>query len=133
MPRSTFPLQPVQQVREAERDQYRRQLQITRRCEAESQAAAQQIEYQLQQLERTLRAALTPGVLEIGELQWLKKCQQNLRLRLDECRQQCANLSTESQRQQQALKLADRQVRVMERLAERHQQRQIARHSVYRC
>ncbi len=130
MPRSPFPLQPVQQVREAERDQHRRQLQVTRRCEAAFEAAAHQIEHQLQQLERTLRDALTPGVLEIGELQWLKKHQHNLRLRLHECRQQCANLRTESQQQQQALKLADRQVRVMERLAERYQQRQVARHPV---
>lgn len=129
MPRPHFPLQSVQQLREAERDQHRRQLQAARRGEAESQAAVEQLQDQLDQLAHHLRDAVTPGVLEIGELQLLKERQQSLRNQLDQSRQQREARRAESERRRLALTHADREVRLLERLAERYQQRHAARNT----
>lgn len=129
MPPTHFPLQSVQQLREAERDRHRRQLEAARCGEAESRAAVEQIQDQLDQLAQTLRNAVHPGVLEIGELQLLKERQQTLRKQLDQSRQQREDRRAESERRRLALTQADRQVRVLERLAERYQQRRAARNT----
>jgi flagellar export protein FliJ len=127
MPKPNFPLHPVQQLRQAERDQHRQQLLAVRASEAASQAAVAHLRQRLEQLHDCLRGAVTPGVLEIADLRALKSQQQALRDQLRERQRRREELSAQSEQQRAALAQADREVRVLERLAERYQLRSTPR------
>jgi hypothetical protein len=127
MPKPNFSLHPVQQLRQAERDQRRQQLLAVRESEAASQAAVANLRLRLEQLHDCLRGAVTPGVLEIADLRALKSQQQALRDQLRERQRRREELSAQSEQQRAALALADREVRVLERLAERYQLRSTTR------
>ena len=123
MNRTTFPLLALQQLREAQRDEHRRQLQAVRVSEAATQVAIEDLRLCLEQLRDRLRGATTPGVLEIDDLLQLKRQQQALRDQLRQRQRCCEELRVQTEQQHAALAAADREVRLLERLAQRYQQR----------
>jgi flagellar export protein FliJ len=120
MSRYKFRLEAVLKVRGARRDQSRASLSEAFRAEqvlAENRAAVDQEQATLRDIQR---AAATEPYLDVNRLLEAQQYDLVLRARQKELAQQEALLAIETERRRLALVEAERDVRVMELLNERH-------------
>lgn len=120
MPRYKFRLEAVERVRAARRDQSSGALADAFRAEqvlAENRAALATEQAQLRELQR---AAAVERYLDVNRLLEAQQYELVLRARQQELARQEALLSIETERRRLALVEAEREVRVLELLDERH-------------
>jgi flagellar export protein FliJ len=121
MARYAFRLKPLQKVREARRDELRVSLAEAFRAEqilAENKA---EIEFELEGLRALQRTATSSKYLDVNQLLEAQRYELLLKARGQELTKQAILLSAETERRRQHLVEADREVRVLEMLDERHQ------------
>jgi flagellar export protein FliJ len=121
MARYAFRLKPLQKVREARRDEMRVALAEAFRAEqilAENKA---EIEVELGRLRVLQRTATAGKYLDVNQLLEAQRYELLLKARSQELAKQAILLSAETERRRQHLVEADREVRVLEMLDERHQ------------
>jgi flagellar protein FliJ len=122
---SNFPLQSVLQLRETHRDQCRQQWQDARSREAAAEQVLTGLQTQLDQTLDRLSCAVAPGTLNVEELLAFKTLELSLRQQLKDSQQDRQQTAEDTERHRSEFTEADRQVRVLQRLAERqHQQHQ---------
>src|SRR3954471_2889171 len=122
MARYAFRLKPLQKVREARRDEMRVALAEAFRAEqilAENKA---EIEVELGRLRVLQRTATAGKYLDVNQLLEAQRYELLLKARSQEMQKQAILLAAESERRRQLLVESDREVHVLERLDERHQQ-----------
>src|SRR5687768_13955120 len=122
MAKYRFRLSAVQKVREARRDRERAALAEAFRAEevlADRTSALSAEAAELQSLQRSARAE---PVLDVNRLLEAQRYELVLKARAADLAQQQAMLGVETERRRQQLIEADRDVRVLERLDERHRQ-----------
>ena len=120
MAKYQFRLETLQKVREARRDQQRAALAEAFRAEqvlADHQAALAAEDVELRELQR---AAAVGPIVDVNRLLEAQRYELVLKARGQELAGQQAVLATESERRRQALVEADRDVRALELLDERH-------------
>jgi flagellar FliJ protein len=121
MPRYRFRLETLQKVREAKRDEDRMSLAEAFRAEqvlAESQA---ELAAEVEALREWRRAAVTSPYTNVNQLLETQRYELLLKTQSQELAKQAMLLAAESERRRQLLVESDREVRVLERLDERHQ------------
>jgi flagellar protein FliJ len=120
MARYKFRLETLQKVREAHRDQQRSALAEAFRAEqvlAENRAQLAAEENELRQLKRS---ATDERYLDVNRLLEAQRYELLLRAQVQELEKQAVLLAAETERRRQVLVEADREVRVLELLDERH-------------
>jgi len=122
MPTPGFSMNAVLRSREVHRDQCRQQWAEARGVETAAESSLADLQERLQRVRNRLREAVAPGTLNVQELSALKALERSLREQLLDCQQRCRQAADHSDHQQTALADADRQVRVLKRLADRQQQ-----------
>jgi flagellar FliJ protein len=122
MAKYKFRLATLQKVRDARRDRDRAALAEAFRAEqvlADRNAALSSEAAELQTLQRSV---LTSTVLDVNRLLEAQRYELVLKARSADLAQQQTMLAVETERRRQQLIEADREVRVLERLDERHRQ-----------
>ena len=124
-----FRLATLLQLRTSERDACRSEL--ARAIAARTQLEQQEAELvgQLQQLQNETRASSAPGALNVDKLLSVHRYLLLQRLELQQLRQRAQQVDAEIERRRQRLVVADRELRIVEKLREKHQQ-QVARHDL---
>jgi flagellar FliJ protein len=120
MAKYKFRLETLQKVREAHRDQQRSALAEAFRAEhvlAENRAELAAEENELRQLKRS---ATDAKYLDVNRLLEAQRYELLLRAQAQELEKQAVLLAAETERRRQVLVEADREVRVLELLDERH-------------
>ena len=120
MAKYTFRLNTLQKVREIHRDQQRSSLAEAFRAEhvlAESRADLALEEQQLRELQRSETSG---QYLDVNRLLEAQRYELLLKAQSQELAKQAVLLAAESERRRQMLVEADREVRVLEKLDERH-------------
>jgi flagellar FliJ protein len=123
MAKFKFRLESLWKLREAERDERRAQLGEATRAR---QVLAEQLDEktaELEQLRTRYGDAAAPGRVEIDRLLHAQRFEVVVRGELDGLRQQTRMLDEEIERRRLALVEADRQLRVLEKLKEKQQER----------
>src|SRR4051812_8679973 len=121
MAKYRFRLETLQKVREARRDEDRMSLADAFRAEqvlADSQA---ELAEEAEALRGWRRAALTGPYTDVNQLLETQRYELLLKAQSQELAKQAMLLAAESERRRQILVESDREVRVLERLDERHQ------------
>jgi flagellar protein FliJ len=121
MAKYKFRLETLQRVREARRDEQRQSLAEAFRAEqilAESRA---ELVVETEQLRELQRAAVNGKYLNVNQLLEAQRYELLLKVRNQELTKQAIMLAAESERRRQLLVEADREVRVLEMLDDRHQ------------
>src|SRR4051812_38751106 len=122
MAKYRFRLETLQKVRQARRDQQRASLAEAYRAErilAENRAQLAAEKHALRELRRS---AATGQYLDVNRLLEAQRYELLLKAQEQELAKQAVLLAAESERRRQALVEADREVRVLEMLDERHRQ-----------
>lgn len=120
MAKYKFRLETLQRVREARRDEQRQSLAEAFRAEqilAESRA---ELVVETEQLRELQRAAVNGKYLNVNQLLEAQRYELLLKVRSQELTKQAIMLAAESERRRQLLVEADREVRVLEMLDDRH-------------
>jgi flagellar protein FliJ len=120
MAKYTFRLETLQKVREAHRDQQRASLAEAFRAEqvlAENRAELVAEEHELRELQRS---ATDGKYLDVNRLLEAQRYELLLKAQSQELAKQAILLSAETERRRHTLVEADREVRVLELLDERH-------------
>ena len=115
----TSQLHTLLKLRRAVRDERRTELSGVRATEAAVQAAAAQTVALLADLQESTRRCVAPGATDVRELCEHRSYGQVLRARLAELRQRQEELQHHAAELQQALTIADREMRILEKLQER--------------
>jgi flagellar FliJ protein len=120
MPKYKFRLETLQKIREAHRDQQRASLAEAFRAEqvlAENRAQLVAEERELRELQRS---ATDAKYLDVNRLLEAQRYELLLKAQSQELAKQAILLAAETERRRQTLVEADREVRVLELLDERH-------------
>jgi len=120
MARFKFRLDSLLRLREATRDQRRRHLGEALSAEAILRQRRLALEKNIDLARGEARQATAPGPLNVDELLSAQRYELTLRGQLALLEQQASQLETEIAARRQALVEADREVRVLEKLRERH-------------
>jgi len=115
----TFRLQTLWKLRVAEREERQLRLAEAQKADDILRAQAAEVEGELGDAERTIRAASQPGAIEVDRLLNTQRYELVLAARLETLRRQRGQLAVEIERRRQALVEADRQVKVLEKLRDK--------------
>jgi flagellar FliJ protein len=118
-----FRLSPVLQVREAARDERRTALGEAYRADELLRQRLEAVEAELQRLRGLAREAARPGPVDVDRLVEAQRYALRLRSAQAQILRQREELAAEIQRRRQALLVADREVRVLEKLRQRQADR----------
>jgi flagellar protein FliJ len=124
MPHRPFRLTTLLRLRETLRDQRRVELAESRRADDELRSRLVRLSSQQRRIESQRRAAAGPGELSIEDLLAADRYAAALRAEEVEVREQRQTLAAEIERRRSALLEADRDMKVLEKLRERHQEQQ---------
>jgi flagellar FliJ protein len=122
MAKYKFRLATLQKVREAHRDRERAALAEAFRAEQVLADRRKELAAETEELQNLQRSAVAGPLLDVNRLIEAQRYELVLKARSAELAQQQAMLAVETERRRQQLIEADREVRVMERLEERHHQ-----------
>jgi flagellar FliJ protein len=122
MAKYKFRLATLQKVREAQRDRERAALAEAFRAEQVLADRRKALTAEAEELQNLQRSAVAGPVLDANRLLEAQRYELVLNARSAELAQQQAMLAVETERRRQQLIEADREVRVLERLDERHHQ-----------
>lgn len=122
MAKYKFRLATLQKVREAKRDQQRQALAEAFRAEQVLSEARAEITAEEIELREMQHAAVQSKYLDVNRLLEAQRYELLLKARAMELAKQATLLSAETERRRQLLIEADRDVRVLEKLDERHRQ-----------
>jgi len=122
MAKYTFRLNTLQKVREAHRDQQRASLAEAFRAEQVLEESRAQLILEEQELRRLQRSATEGQYLDVNRLIEAQRYELLLKAQSEELAKQAKLLEAETERRRQTLVEADREVRVLELLDERHRQ-----------
>jgi flagellar FliJ protein len=122
MAKYTFRLNTVQKVREAHRDQQRASLAEAFRAEQVLAGNRAQLVVEEQELRELQRSASQGQYLDVNRLLEAQRYELLLKAQSQELAKQAMLLAAETERRRQMLVEADRDVRVLELLDERHRQ-----------
>jgi flagellar FliJ protein len=117
-----FRLATLQKVREAHRDRERAALAEAFRAEQVLADRRKELTAEAEELQNLQRSAVAGPLLNVNRLLEAQRYELVLKARSAELAQQQAMLAVETERRRQQLIEADREVRVLERLDERHHQ-----------
>jgi flagellar protein FliJ len=120
MAKYKFRLATLQKVREATRDQQRASLAEAFRAEQVLAENRAQLVVEEQELRALQRSATDGRYLDVNRLLEAQRYELLLKAQSQELAKQALLLAAETERRRQALVEADREVRVLERLDERH-------------
>lgn len=122
MAKYKFRLETLQKVREARRDEYRASLAESFRAEqilAESRA---EVAAEAEAMRVAQREAVAEHYLDVNKLLEAQRYELLLKARGEELAKQAVLVAAESERRRQILVESDREVRVLEKLDERHRE-----------
>jgi flagellar protein FliJ len=122
MAKYKFRLKTLQKVREARRDEHRASLAESFRAEhilAESRA---EVATETEAMRALQRAATAERYLDVNKLLEAQRYELLLKARSEELAKQAVLVAAESERRRQILVESDREVRVLEKLDERHRE-----------
>ena len=122
MAKYKFRLKTLQKVREARRDEHRASLAESFRAEqilAESRA---EVAVETEAMRALQRAATAERYLDVNKLLEAQRYELLLKARSEELAKQAVLVAAESERRRQILVESDREVRVLEKLDERHRE-----------
>jgi flagellar export protein FliJ len=120
MAKYKFRLDTLQKVREAHRDQQRASLAEAFRAEQVLAENRAQLVVEEQELRKLQRSATTGQYLDVNRLLEAQRYELLLKAQSQELAKQALLLAAETERRRQTLVEADREVRVLELLDERH-------------
>ena len=123
MARFHFRLASLLRLREAARDERRRHLAEALRAESVLRDHRAALEKNVEVMRRQARAAAQPGHIDVDRLLEAQRYELALRAQVAIAEQQAAELRQEIENRRQALVAADREVRVLEKLRQRHLER----------
>jgi flagellar FliJ protein len=115
-----FRLESLLKLRQADRQQRRAELAETQRAHELLVGQMDRISLEAGEMRKRSLAAASPGRVEVDRLISAQRYQQVLRGNLKELSQQKSQLVSEIEKRRIALVEADRQVRVLEKLRDRH-------------
>ncbi|MBN2579312.1 MAG: flagellar export protein FliJ [Pirellulales bacterium] len=126
MPKFHFRLATLLKLRQAERDQRRRELSEALRADDVLQEQLRVVHAEEQWLKNQCRKAAGPGAVDVDCLLEAQRYEWTLRIQERRLTEQKAQLAEEIERRRAALVAADREVKILEKLrdhqAERHRQ-----------
>ena len=122
MARYKFRLETLQKVREARRDEHRTSLAEAFRAEQVLAESRAEIVVELNELRAMQRSAMSGRYTDVNQLLEAQRYELLLKARSLELTKQAVLLAAETERRRQVLVESDREVRVLERLDDRHQQ-----------
>lgn len=122
--RARFRLATLLRLREVARDRRRVELAESRREDDELAAQLESVQDERERLQEEGRRAASPGALDVRRLVEAQRYDAALRTRQSDLQEQRRTLAAEIERRRESLVTADRDVRVLEKLRERHEERQ---------
>ena len=122
MARYKFRLETLQKVREARRDEHRTSLAEAFRAEQVLADSRVEIVVEQNELRAMQRSAMSGRYTDVNQLLEAQRYELLLKARSLELTKQAVLLAAETERRRQVLVESDREVRVLERLDDRHQQ-----------
>jgi flagellar export protein FliJ len=120
MAKQRFRLAPLKRLREAIRDEKRASLAEALRAQEILSEQCDDVERHLIELSDSARRAMSPGRVNVDQLLYAGRYELMLRSKQQLLTQQAQELAAEVDRRQQILAEANRDVRVLEKLEERH-------------
>jgi flagellar FliJ protein len=123
MPRFQFRLKSLLSLREAARDERRAQLAEAYAAQRKLDERRQALEQDLEEHKQMCRAGILPGRIDVDRLLTANRYELVLRAELGVVAKHEQTLAVEIERRRQALVVADRDVRVLEKLRERELER----------
>ncbi|MEX0586249.1 MAG: flagellar export protein FliJ [Pirellulales bacterium] len=123
MPVFRFRLSAIHRLREVVRDERRASLAQAYQADGVLEERLRSLERQAVDLRNTYRATAKPGTLDVDRLMDVQRHGIVLHLDSQHCRRQRELLAAEIERRRDALAAAEREVRVLENLREKHRQR----------
>ncbi len=122
----TFRLATLLRLRESTRDERRNHLALAYRAEAMVLEELRRVDDEMAYLRRKLQAAVAPGEIDVDVVVNSQRFASVLAARKQHARQQEELVKAEIERRRQALVEADREVKILEKLRERHRERWLA-------
>lgn len=122
MAKYKFRLETLQKVREARRDEHRASLAESFRAEQVLAESRAEVAAETEVMRALQRAATTERYLDVNKLLDAQRYELLLKARSEELAKQAVLVAAESERRRQVLVESDREVRVLEKLDERHRQ-----------
>jgi len=119
----TFRLATLLRLRESTRDERRNHLALAYRAETMVLEELADVEGQIESLRRRVHAAVRPGEIEVDALIGAQRFDVVLKARKQHALQQHELVKSEIERRRLALVEADREVKILEKLRERHHDR----------
>jgi len=121
-----FRLESLKKLREAERQQRRIELAEAFHAESLLRQHASQLEQDLREIEKRSRVISSPGRVQVDQILDTHRYKLMLKSQVMVLSQKEAQLQTEIERRRAALAVADRDVRVLEKLRERKREEHAA-------
>ncbi len=116
----TFRLEPLLRLRTAERDHRREELAKAFRAEQLLEQRQQAVRQELQMIREQTGQQASPGPIQVDQLLHAHRYALLLHAQLEQLRRQREAVSQETHRRREALVEADRELRILEKLRERH-------------
>ena len=123
MKKFQFSLQPLQRLREMQRDQRRVELAEAYRAEQVLDLKRQQLERQVANVRVAVREQTGTGPIDVDRLLALQRHELLLRSQGKQLNEQITQIRAEAEKRRAVLIEADQQVQVLEKLRERHWRR----------
>ena len=122
MAKYKFRLETLQKVREARRDEHRASLAESFRAEQVLAESRAEVAAETEAMRAIQRAATAERYLDVNKLLDAQRYELLLKARSEELAKQAVLVAAESERRRQVLVESDREVRVLEKLDDRHRE-----------
>ena len=122
MAKYKFRLETLQKVREARRDEHRASLAESFRAEQVLAESRAEVAAETEAMRAIQRAATVERYLDVNKLLDAQRYELLLKARSEELAKQAVLVAAESERRRQVLVESDREVRVLEKLDDRHRE-----------
>ena len=122
MAKYKFRLETLQKVREARRDEHRASLAESFRAEQILADSRAEVAVEAEEMRAIQREAASERYLDVNKLLEAQRYELLLKARAEELAKQAVLVAAESERRRQVLVESDREVRVLEKLDERHRE-----------
>jgi flagellar protein FliJ len=119
----TFRLATLLRLRESTRDERRNHLALAYRAETMVLQELARVDGEIDSLRRRVQAAVRPGEIDVDILMSAQRFEVVLNGRKQHALQQQELVKSEIERRRQSLVEADREVKILEKLRERHHER----------
>jgi flagellar FliJ protein len=116
----TFRLEPLLRLRTAQRDRRREELAKAFRAEQLLEQQQQAVQQELQVTRQQAQQQSSPGPIQVDQLLHAHRYALLLHAHLEQLRRQRQAVRQEMERRREALVEADRELRILEKLKERH-------------